>query len=203
MKTIDRCARAAWIAALQALLGLATLACPLPLPAQQSGATQYAVELIVFRATTVGAAEDWNAVPPGRGFGNESTRGGTPQVVRVLPAADYRLASVEATLRTSGAWRPIAHAAWVQTAANWGTHIGIALSDLGVNAPGLSGTVYLERATYLHLGLDLSLSSAGAIYTIKEMRSVKYNERQYFDHPAFGVIALVSPIAAGGEAGAR
>jgi hypothetical protein len=203
MNTSDRCARGAWIAALQALLGLIALACPLPLPAQQSGATQYAVELIVFRATTVGAAEDWNAVPPGRGFGNESTRGGTPQVVRVLPAADYRLASVEATLRTSGAWRPIAHAAWVQTAANWGTHIGIALSDLGVNAPGLSGTVYLERATYLHLGLDLSLSSAGAIYTIKEMRSVKYNERQYFDHPAFGVIALVSPIAAGGEAGAR
>jgi hypothetical protein len=51
--------------------------------------------------------------------------------------------------------------------------------------------------------LDLSLSSGGATYTIKEMRSVKYNERQYFDHPAFGVIALVSPIAAGGEAGAR
>jgi hypothetical protein len=158
---------------------------------------------MVFRATTAGAAEDWSAVPPGRGFGNESTRGGTPQVVRVLPAADYRLASVEATLRTSGAWRPIAHAAWVQTAANWGTHIGIALSDLGVNAPGLSGTVYLERATYLHLGLDLSLSSGDATYTIKEMRSIKYNERQYFDHPAFGVIALVSPITAGGEAGAR
>src|ERR1700683_4565098 len=123
MNTIDRCARGAWLAALPALLGLAALACPLPLPAQLSGAHQ--------------------------------------QVVRVLPAADYRLASVEATLRTSGAWRPIAHAAWVQTAANWGTHIGIALSDLGVSSPGLSGTVYLERATYLHLGVDLSLNAGG------------------------------------------
>jgi hypothetical protein len=34
------------------------------------------------------------------------------------------------------------------------------------------------------------------------MRSVKYNERQYFDHPAFGVIAVVSPIAAGAAAAA-
>jgi len=74
----------------------------------------------------------------------------------------------------------------VQSAANWGTHIGIALSDLGINSPGLSGTVYLERATYLHLGMDLSLNAGGIDYTIKEMRSVKYNERQYFDHPAFG-----------------
>ena len=41
-------------------------------------------------------------------------------------------------------------------------------------------------------------------YAIKEMRSVRYNERQYFDHPAFGVIALVSPVsaAAGAASGA-
>jgi hypothetical protein len=133
-------------------------------------------------------------VPPGRGFGNESTRGGTPQVVRVLAPSDYRLASVETTLRGSGAWRPIAHAAWIQSAANWGTHVGIALADVGINSPGLSGMVYLERATYLHLGMDLALNVGGISYTIKEMRSVKYNERQYFDHPAFGVIAMISPI---------
>ena len=60
-------------------------------------------------------------------------------------------------------------------------------------SPGLSGMVYLERATYLHLGMEITLD-AGAAYTSDEMRSVKYNERQYFDHPAFGIIAMVSPI---------
>jgi hypothetical protein len=30
---------------------------------------------------------------------------------------------------------------------------------------------------------------------MNEIRRVKFNERQYFDHPAFGVIALVSPPA--------
>ena len=184
-------------AALALLAAMTLLATPAPAAAQQTGGSLYLVELIVFRTTSVSGNEDWSALPTGRGFGNESTRGGTPQVVRLLPPADYRLAPVEATLRSSGAWRPIAHAAWLQSAANWGTHIGMALSDLGINSPGLSGTVYLERATYLHLGVDLSLNAGGIAYTIKEMRSVKYNERQYFDHPAFGVIALVSPVGAG------
>lgn len=178
------------------LIGLLALAVPPSAPAESSGSSLYAVELIVFRVSSPAGNEDWSAAPTGRGFGNESTRGGTPQVVRILPASDFRLSSVEATLRGSGAWRPIAHAAWIQTAANWGTHVGIALADIGINTPGLSGMVYLERATYLHLGMDLSLNTAGVNYAIKEMRSVKFNERQYFDHPAFGVIAMVSPVSA-------
>src|ERR1035438_3550977 len=55
------------------LLGLTALMSPLPAPAQQSGATRYAVEIIVFRDASVGANEDWTAAPQGRGFGNEST----------------------------------------------------------------------------------------------------------------------------------
>jgi len=176
------------------LWALAALILPWRAFAQQLG-TQYVVEIIVFRDSSVGAAEDWNAAPPGRGFGNETTRGGAPQVLRVLPPSDYRLAGVESTLRSSGSWHPIAHAAWVQTAANWGTHIGVPLADLGITSPGLSGSVYLERATYLHLGVELRLSAGASNYSIDEMRSIKYNERQYFDHPAFGVIAVVSPIS--------
>jgi len=150
----------------------------------------------VFRVASVTVGEDWSAPASGRGFGNDANRATAtpPQVLRVLPPGSYRLAGVESGLRTSGAWRPIAHAAWIQTAASWGTHIGIPLSDLGVNVPELSGVVYLERSTYLHLGMTLTMSDSGT-YTIDEMRSVKYNEKQYFDHPAFGVIALVSPIA--------
>ncbi len=184
------------------LVALAVLLCAAPVRAQQSSGA-YLVEVLVFRNSAVGASEDWDAPPSGRGFGNENTRGGTPQVLRVLPSSDYRLASVETTLRNGGAWRPLAHAAWVQTAAAWGTHIGIALSDIGISVPGLSGSIYLERATYLHLGVDLRLSGGGPTYAIDEMRSIKFNERQYFDHPAFGVIAIVSPVQAGAAAASR
>jgi hypothetical protein len=168
--------------------------------AQQSGAL-YGVEVIVFRASSVNAGEDWDVAPPGRGFGSSATRGGgAPQVVKVLAPGDYHLGTIEATLKANGAWRPIAHAAWIQTAANWGSHAGIALADVGINAPGLSGVVYLERAPiYLHLGFDVHLN-AGASYEIKEMRSVRYNDKQYFDHPAFGIIALVTPIKRGDAA---
>jgi hypothetical protein len=30
---------------------------------------------------------------------------------------------------------------------------------------------------------------------LNEGRRVRFNERTYFDHPAFGVIALVTPVA--------
>lgn len=159
------------------------------------GSALYGVEIIIFRVSSPGADEDWDAPIAGRGFGSSANRGGaTPTVLRILQPTDYRLNSLEATLKSSGAWRPIAHAAWIQTAANWGTHTGFALSDLGINVPGLSGTVYLERAPiYLHLGFDIQLQS-GPTYTIREMRSVKYNDKQYFDHPAFGIIAVVTQI---------
>jgi hypothetical protein len=201
----DHSARDARLSLLAAVLYavLALAASPAAAPAarsvaQQTSAPLYGVEIIVFRNSSVGGSEDWAAEPPGRGFGSSATRGGpAPQVLRVLAASDYRLGTIEATLKASGAWRPIAHAAWIQTAANWGAHSGIALADVGINVPELSGMIYLERAPiYLHLGFDLHLS-AGATYTIKEMRSVRYNDKQYFDHPAFGIIAVVTPIKHG------
>jgi hypothetical protein len=51
--------------------------------------------------------------------------------------------------------------------------------------------------------MDLSLNAGGVTYTIREMRSVKFNERQYFDHPAFGVLAVVSPVPAAAAAAAQ
>jgi hypothetical protein len=171
----------------------------------QQGAALYGVEIIVFRASSIASTEDWNTPPTGRGFGGTPVHGAAgPQVQQLLPPQDYRLGGIEATLRTSGAWRPIAHAAWIQSAAAWGNHIGIALADLGINAPGLSGTVYLERAPiYLHLGFDVQLNQNGTTYTIKEMRSVRYNDKQYFDHPAFGIIAVVTPVKRGETAAPR
>jgi hypothetical protein len=85
--------------------------------------------------------------------------------------------------------------AWVQNAPPWGSHTGLPLSQLGVDAPGLSGTVYLERARhYLELGFDVTLDAGGAPYRIVEMHNIQANEKQYYDHPGFGIIAAVYPI---------
>ena len=58
---------------------------------------------------------------------------------------------------------------------------------------GLSGTVILERGQYLHLGFDLRVTEGSRSWVVNEVRRVKTNERQYFDHPAVGIIALVTP----------
>jgi hypothetical protein len=97
-------------------------------------------------------------------------------------------------LRRAGVWRPIAHAAWLQNAPNWGSRIGIPLSAVGINVPGLTGLAFLERAPlYLHLGFDVALQD-GDSFRIDEMHNVRQNEKEYFDHPAFGIIAVVTAI---------
>ncbi|HWG76001.1 MAG TPA: CsiV family protein [Steroidobacteraceae bacterium] len=182
-------------AATPSAAGTARAAATVATAAAAPAAPLYQVEMVVFRATYVGTEENWSSVPTSRGFGTPlGAAAQAAQMVRTLAPSDYRLDGVVRGLSRGGSWRPIAHVAWVQTAPPWGSDTGIPLSQLGVNAPGLTGTVYLERARlYLHLGFDVTLD-AGAPYRIDEMRSVRANEKQYFDHPAFGIIAAVYPI---------
>lgn len=179
-------------------LAVLSLLAGLPAFAQNAGAQDYLIEMIIFRTTTLGGvAEDWTVAPTPRGFGPESARGNAaPTLVNVVGADQYKLSALDAQLRSSGVWRPLAHVAWIQTAGTWGARAGLALADLGIQVPGLSGTVYFDRGQqYGHLGFDLSWGTDPA-YRIDEMRSIKYGEKQYFDHPAFGVIAIASPVRA-------
>jgi hypothetical protein len=125
------------------------------------------------------------------------------KLLTVLPSSGYRLTSIASRLRTSGTYDPVAHAAWVQTASAWGTHAGFPLESLGVNVPGLTGVISLERGHYLHLGMTLNYTMqdaspgldapAGTTFVMNETRRVRFYQRNYYDHPAFGVIALVTP----------
>ena len=193
------------------LLGLLVgLLAPVAHP-QGSGATpsSYNVELIVF-AVSGGPAqrEDWTAGGARLGRGGDSGEGaaGGAQVGRfggLLPASRFQLGDLQSKLAASGTWRPLAHVAWTQTASSWGSRAGFSLQQLGIRVPGLSGSVFLERGTYLHLGMSLRYASAGgAAYDLTEIRRVKFYEKNYYDHPAFGVIALVTP-ASGGRAPGR
>ena len=63
-------------------------------------------------------------------------------------------------MRASGAYVPVAHVAWSQTASSWGTRAGFPLQRLGVEVEGLSGTVFLEHGQFLHLGMTLNYAMA-------------------------------------------
>jgi hypothetical protein len=123
----------------------------------------------------------------------------------MLPESQYQLSDIEKKLHASGAYAPLAHVAWSQTASAWGSRAGFAVQRLGIDVPGMTGTIVLERGQYLHLGMTLAYAPAsspaglgaapGTTFTLNEGRRVRFNERTYFDHPAFGVIALVTPVA--------
>ncbi|HEY4215376.1 MAG TPA: CsiV family protein [Steroidobacteraceae bacterium] len=204
--------QAARIAAFAALGVGAVLVPTAPAVSQDANATTYNIELIVFRAnSSVGGPENWSA----EGGANDSTVAGeeanaeTSQAanvgrfVAVLPATGFQLNDIENRLKSSGAYTPVAHIAWSQTASAWGTRAGFPIQRLGADAPGLSGTVFLERGQYLHLGVSLSYASPsppagigaapGTTFVMNQSRRVRFYERNYYDHPAFGVIALVTP----------
>jgi Peptidoglycan-binding protein, CsiV len=194
---------------------LAGFACALAAFGQDPAAPGYNIEIIVFRASSAqGGGENWSAESASDNTVGEESSSGSSQVGRFIAAltpAQFQLTDIENKLRASGAYVPVAHVAWAQTASAWGTKAGFPLQKLGVDVPGLNGTVYLERGQYLHLGMALSYVIAsppaglgagpGTAFTLSENRRVKFYERNYYDHPAFGVIALVTPAQGARPAG--
>lgn len=204
--------------------------CQLPgtAPAQQASPAVYNVEVIVFRATTtLGSPENWGVqaaqAPPvpvatDGEAGSESTGAGgaagqSPgsRLVRVLTAAEFQLGDIEARLRSSGSYVPVAHVGWAQTASPWGSHESMSLQQLGFDSPQLNGSVTLERGQFLHLGFALNLTIANppaglgatpnTTFVIHDNHRVKFYERNLFDAPAFGVIALIVPAQGTRRAG--
>jgi len=167
---------------------LALLAALAAMPAlPQASEPVYQIEVIVFR--TGGSSGDAGGIglDPQSG-GDDSGGGGIARLIGPLAPASLQLGDIVARLRASGAYRPVAHAGWAQTPSRWGSRSGFSLGRVGVNAEGLAGTAYLERGQYLHLGFSVSLGGA----TINEIRRIRLGEKNYFDNPEFGVIAMVT-----------
>ncbi len=185
-------------AASVALLALASTQ-PTPLPAATAAATgatgAYQVELVIFRAVDTPTGEDLSVPAEGRGFNRQiDNTASPPTVYRSLEPAQMQLGGIAARLRSSGTWKVLAHAGWVQGATDWPKHVGVPLEQLGIKVPGLTGSVFVERGQFLHLGFDLHLGE-NPTWSLSELRKVKFNEKNYYDHPGFGVIAIVSPAA--------
>jgi hypothetical protein len=197
-----------------AALAFALVAVSASLPtalAQTPNPRVYTVEIIVFRnGSGAGGAEDWNSKPVARGPDTPDAPV-TGKFVQAIPAAQFQLNEVAKKLQATTNYQPIAHFAWQQTASSWGSRAGFTVAKLAGNVPGLSGIFYLESGTYLHLGMALNYQTSnppealgaapGTVFMLSEARRVRFDKLSYYDHPAFGVIALVTPAnrATGGR----
>lgn len=155
--------------------------------AYAQSAARYVVELIVFRqAGTPPPAATVMTMPK---VAVQSGR------IEVLPQTEWQLANLDGGLRRSSGYRVLAHAAWAATVSAYGT-TAARLEDLQGDE-ALTGAVTVQRGQYLFLRVDLDyVTPDGGIYQLRERRRVKFNERHYFDHPAIGAIAVVSPTRA-------
>ena len=178
--------------------------------AQQSGLQSYEVELVIFQhlggsespeswGLEAGAADERMSIPDEEPspFGQSAAPTGTASFP-ALPASKYKLTAVEEQLRRSRRYRPLAHFGWTQPGFPRNEAKYLPLSGLVDPSTGVIGQLALSRGRYLHLTLDLVFTppqEGGQRYVLRQTRRMRSNERHYFDHPKFGVIAIVTPAA--------
>jgi hypothetical protein len=195
----------------------------LPSAAQETTLKAYEVELIIFRTTNpMGSPEDWpleetranvSPVPTGDtdepiATGSTSSAGaatpttpatvtavGSETSIQPLESAHYKLTGVEATLKRSRSYQPLAHIGWWQPGFLRENPRPVSIANLVGNSTGVTGTVTLTRGTrLLHLEMNLTYQAPdGQRYVLREHRTVRSGDKHYFDHPYFGVIAVVTP----------
>ena len=182
--------------------------------------TAYNVELVIFRQLApLGIAEDWSveglkgrpAPPVGEddAGGTSTDPVGNRLAVGSLSPALFKLAAMESSLQRSRGYEVVGHIGWTQLAVPRGSGLTVDLSEVGLSGLAVRGTGALERGKYLYLRLNLAYSPAdppaslvgtvqsdrAVTFSLNQVRRVRPFERHYFDHPAFGVIAMVSPVS--------
>ena len=182
-------------------------------------ARRYAVEIIVFRnldqsrtsaeTPRPGQAEAWSPASNGPQPDFllldpwEASAGPQP-----MDASQLELDSIWRRLERIGAYAPIVHLGWIQTAASRDLAIDYPLTDAASSSAGLTGNFRLFKERFLHLAVDLSLREsnpqevavADAVlnsteqWTISESRRLRSGLLEYYDNPRFGVIASVREL---------
>jgi hypothetical protein len=172
------------------------------------------VELVVFRYNgTIASPESWDAPDTAVAQNPDTTTPGAdanspPDSVHPLSATQFQLGGTESALRRNSTYEPIAHFGYRVTTSEPDSGTPVRIESLADGASGLSGTVTLQRGRFLHLALDLAYTTANPpaklvaanatpgplTFHLHQDRRMRPFERHYFDHPAFGVVAIITPV---------
>lgn len=201
-----------WTASLFFLPCLAvSLVCTAPASAAQP--KSYDVEVVIFSYRDPSDnGEQWPAsLQEGTGPAGIYSSHQTSK----LPVGAYRLNSISNGLRQSSAYAVLFHKAWRQPAYNSANAVGFPVYTAAENGRySIEGSVRLIRERFLHLDADLLMvpgDSGSAIidinsprtspqFELREKRRIKSGVVHYFDHPRFGMIAMVTPYVSPEEA---
>lgn len=107
-----------------------------------------------------------------------------------VPVDKQQLPKYAAALQSGGNYPTLLTAAWSQAIIDNGlSTVRLESADHQVN-----GYVRIQRGQNLSLLADIEYKTDGLIYRIEEKRLLKLHELNYFDHPKFGLLALIVPI---------
>jgi hypothetical protein len=137
----------------------------------------------------------------------------TPFRLRILDRSELQLRGAYDRLQRVDAYTPLLHGGWIQQGLSENEAEPFNLGHLGTFNP--VGTVRLHLTRFLHLTLDLdyrptplqrtrlpsvgaepfglSELSLGPRYPLATGRRIRSRELNYFDHPYFGVLVMVTP----------
>jgi Peptidoglycan-binding protein, CsiV len=169
----------------------------------------YDVEIIIFRNNAKSdAGEQWTT--PASGDLSPARVLSQDEFTELSPS-QYQLGDVRGGLRNSSGYTVLLHRAWRQAGYDAAHAIPYPIYSLAENGrDSIEGSVTLVRERYLHLDVDLLLLTASRAaptqyadghgstpaFRLHEKRRVRSRELHYFDHPRFGMIAMVTPYDA-------
>jgi hypothetical protein len=150
--------------------------------------------------------------------------------LRVLAPDELQLRDVYSRLDRLSAYEPLLHGGWAQDSVDEANAVPFDLSRIGARSD--LGTIRLHVSRYLHVTVDLqyrpgalsltastgrvaalggsglatqpaSQPNLGPLYRLHAERRILRGEVNYIDHPAFGVILVITlepePPSAGGD----
>jgi hypothetical protein len=168
-----------------------------------AGPPIYDVEIIIFRHNVMSdAGERWTTpavsdLRPTRVFSQDE--------FTELDRNQYQLDGIRGGLRNSSGYSVLLHRAWRQVGYDAAHAIAYPIHSLAENGrDSIEGSVTLIRERYLHLDVDLLLlranyadgADSSPAFQLREKRRMRSRELHYFDHPRFGMIAVVTPYDA-------
>jgi len=169
----------------------------------------YDVEIIIFRHKVMSdAGEQWTTPAAGD---LQPTGVFSQDEFTELARSLYRLDDIRGGLRNSSGYSVLLQRAWRQVGYDAAHAIAYPIHTLADNGRDrIEGSVTLVRERYLHLDVDLLLVPAGSTapaqysdgpgskpaFRLREKRRMRSRELHYFDHPRFGMIAMVTPYDA-------
>jgi hypothetical protein len=201
------------------LVIIAVVLAPAVIAAPDDLSREYEIELLIFRnLVEADGGEVW-PVDYSDWFEEESPdnmdNGEQPDppsraTVTWLPKSQFRLTAQRNALARSAPYRPIAHFAWRQSVTDRQRAKPVEVPGANRNPERayVDGLVRVSVERYLHLDLNLRLhlraTTTEAIsleygvpeIRLRQRRRMRSKELHYFDHPRFGVIALITPYEA-------